>query len=338
MMHYGKALAGALICALALSGPALAEPEKKDVTLGVGGKPALYYLPLTVTEMKGFFEEEGLNVTIQDFQGGSKSLQALMGGSVDVVTGAYEHTIRMQARGQDLVAVVELGRFPGIVVGVRKDLADKVNSAADLKGLKIGVTAPGSSTHNIVNYALNKAGLSPRDVSIIGVGASSTAVAAVEKGEIDAISNIDPAISMIDKKVGLKVVVDTRTEKDTIELLGAPAPAAVLYLRPEFAEKNPETVQALVNAFYKGLQWLANASAEEVAAIVPDSYFLGDREMYVNAVASSLGAYSRTGRITEEGMKGAAALLSFDEKLDFDKIDLSKTFDGRFIDKAAGGN
>jgi len=331
----GRLLAGAVLCAFALSGPALAEPEKKDVTLGVGGKPALYYLPLTVTEVKGFFKDEGLNVTIQDFQGGSKSLQALMGGSVDVVTGAYEHTIRMQARGQDLVAVIELGRFPGIVVGVRKELADKVNSAADLKGMKIGVTAPGSSTHNIVNFALQKAGLSPRDVSIVGVGASSTAVAAMEKGEIDAISNIDPAISMIDKKVGLKVIVDTRTEEDTIKLLGAPSPAAVLYLRPEFAEKNPKTVQALVNAFYKGLQWIANASAEEIAAIMPESYYLGDREMYVKAVASSLPTYSRTGKITEEGMKGAAALLSFDEKLDLSKVDLSKTFDSRFIDAAA---
>ncbi|MGB3719867.1 MAG: ABC transporter substrate-binding protein [Hyphomicrobiaceae bacterium] len=335
MKYLRKALAGAVLCALAISGPALAEPEKKDVTLGVGGKPALYYLPLTVTEAKGFFKEEGLNVTIQDFQGGSKSLQALMGGSVDVVTGAYEHTIRMQAKGQDLVAVIELGRFPGIVLGVRKDLADKVNSVADLKGLKIGVTAPGSSTHNIVNYALSKAGLSPRDVSIIGVGASSTAVAAMEKGEIDAISNIDPAISMVEKKVGLKVLVDTRSEKDTIDLFGAPSPAAVLYLKPEFAEKYPNTVQALVNAFYKGLQWMANASAEEVAAVVPESYYLGDREMYVQAVANSLPIYSRTGKITEEGMRGAAALLSFDESIDLNKIDLKKTFDSRFIDKVS---
>lgn len=335
MKYLRKALAGAVLCALAISGPALAEPEKKDVTLGVGGKPALYYLPLTVTEAKGFFKEEGLNVTIQDFQGGSKSLQALMGGSVDVVTGAYEHTIRMQAKGQDLVAVIELGRFPGIVLGVRKDLADKVNSVADLRGLKIGVTAPGSSTHNIVNYALSKAGLSPRDVSIIGVGASSTAVAAMEKGEIDAISNIDPAISMVEKKVGLKVLVDTRSEKDTIDLFGAPSPAAVLYLKPEFAEKYPNTVQALVNAFYKGLQWMANASAEEVAAVVPESYYLGDREMYVQAVANSLPIYSRTGKITEEGMKGAAALLSFDESIDLNKIDLKKTFDSRFIDKVS---
>lgn len=327
-------LAAVTAVALAFAGVSAqaAEPEKTEVTLGVGGKSALYYLPLTVAEKKGFFEEEGINVEILDFKGGSKSLQALMGGSVDMVTGAYEHTIRMQAKGQDLVAVVELGRFPGIVVGVREDLADKVNSAKDLKGLKIGVTAPGSSTNNVVNFALAKAGLSPRDVSIIGVGAGSTAVAAMVNGEIDAISNIDPAISMIDRKVGLKPIVDTRTEKDTVALLGHPAPAAVLYMKPSFAEENPETVQRMVNAFAKTLKWIDGATAEEVAAVMPEEYYLGDKEMYVQAVRDSLDSYSRTGKITEDGMEGAKALLSFDEDLDLEKIDVSKTFDSRFID------
>src|SRR5262245_17275374 len=109
-----------LVAALALMGAAQAQaPEKRQVTLGVGGKTALYYLPLTIAERLGYFKEQGLDVTINDFRGGAQSLQALAGGSVDVVTGAYEHTIRMQAKGQDIRAVIELGRFPGIVVRVQ---------------------------------------------------------------------------------------------------------------------------------------------------------------------------------------------------------------------------
>ena len=110
--------------ALALTGAGHAQAlEKKQITLGVGGKTALYYLPLTICERLGYFKEQGLDVTINDFRGGAQSLQALVGGSVDVVTGAYEHTIRMQAKGQDIKAVIELGRFPGIVLGVRKEKA-----------------------------------------------------------------------------------------------------------------------------------------------------------------------------------------------------------------------
>src|SRR5262245_40518928 len=135
-----KAAFGALALVLALTGPAQAQaqaPEKKQVTLGVGGKTALYYLPLTICERLGYFKEQGLEVTINDFRGGAQSLQALVGGSVDVVTGAYEHTIRMQAKGQDIRAVIELGRFPGIVVGVRKEKAASYQSAVDLKDMKI---------------------------------------------------------------------------------------------------------------------------------------------------------------------------------------------------------
>ena len=117
-----KTIAATLALALSLTGAAHAQtPEKKQVTLGVGGKTALYYLPLTICERLGYFKEQGLDVTINDFRGGAQSLQALVGGSVDVVTGAYEHTIRMQSKGQDIRAVIELGRFPGIVVGLRKE-------------------------------------------------------------------------------------------------------------------------------------------------------------------------------------------------------------------------
>jgi NitT/TauT family transport system substrate-binding protein len=118
-----------------------------------------------------------------------------IGGSVDAVTGAYEHTIRMQEKGQSVVAVLELGRFPGIVVGVAKAKAGTVKSVADLKGLKIGVTAPGSSTHLTAVYLLAKAGVAADDVGIVGVGSGASAVAALESGNVDAISHLDPVIS-----------------------------------------------------------------------------------------------------------------------------------------------
>ena len=140
---------------------AQAQAPEKPNQLGVGGKGLLYYLPLTLTERLGYFKEQGLNVTITDFGGGAKSLQSLIGGSADVVTGAYEHTIRMQVKGQPIVAVIELGRFPGIVLAVRKEKAAQVKSFKDLKGFKIGVTAPGSSTNFFVNALIAKDGLKP---------------------------------------------------------------------------------------------------------------------------------------------------------------------------------
>src|SRR3546814_18207770 len=100
----------------------------------------------------------------------------------------------MQQKGQDSEAVIELGRFPGIVLAVKKELQGKVKTAADLKGMKIGVTAPGSSTNFFANFLIAKAGATPQDSAFIGVGGGPGGVAAIEKGEIDAVSPLDPAV------------------------------------------------------------------------------------------------------------------------------------------------
>src|SRR6266852_8746230 len=328
---------GALALALSIVGAAHGQTlEKQQLTLGVGGKTALYYLPLTICERLGYFKEEVLDIAINDFRGGAQSLQALVGGSVDVVTGAYEHTIRMQAKGQDIKAVIELGRFPGIVVALRKDEAAGYTSAADLKGMKIGVSAPGSSTNFFVMYLMSKAGLKPTDAAYIGVGIGSSAVAAIKKGEIDALSNLDPMITKLEQDGDIKVVADSRTEEGTRAIFCGSNPAAVLYVRQDFIDKNPATVQALVNAFYKTLRWLDKATPEEIAATVPEDYFLGDKALYLAAVRANKPVYSRTGVIPAAGMKSAAdMLLAFDDELKDAKVDLAKTFDGRFVEKAA---
>jgi NitT/TauT family transport system substrate-binding protein len=332
------ALAGALSFAGLAASPAMAaNPEKPKLQLGVGGKQLLYYLPLTIAEQLGYFKDEGLDVTINDFGGGAKSLQALVGGSVDAVTGAYEHTIDMQSKGQDVRALIELGRFPAIVLLMKADKAAALKSAADLKGLKIGVTAPGSSTQFFVSYLIAKAGGKPADTSFIGVGAGPTAVAAMQKGEIDGLSHLDPVISKLEADGGVTIFADTRSEKGTTAIFGGPLPAAVLYAKKDFIHANPETTQRLVNAFVKALSWLAKASPEDVAKTVPEAYWLGDKSLYLRAVKANLEAYSRTGIIPQAGMETSLGMLkAFNTELSGTSIDLSKTFDDRFVRKATG--
>ncbi len=308
------------------------EPEKPDLTIGVGGKPLLYYLPLTIAERKGFFKEEGLNVTINDFAGGSKSLQALVGGSVDIVTGAYEHTIRMQNKGQDIVAVCDLGRFPGIVIAVRKELGGEIKSVKDLKGTKIGVTAPGSSTALMLQYALQKNGLKGDDVAIIGIGSGSSAIAAIKNGEIDGLSHLDPVIAQLQYEDAISLLLDTRTEAGTRELFGGPNPAATVYVQADFAASNPITTQRAVNAFMKALKFIASAAPEDVAAIVPEDYLLGNKDLYIQAFKNSKEMYSPDGMVTEEGYRSMIAVLkTLDPELANVDVPFDKTFDPKFV-------
>jgi NitT/TauT family transport system substrate-binding protein len=318
----------------ALSGLARAQQvEKPSVRLGVANKAHLYYLPLTLAERRGHFRDYGLNVAITDFEGGAQSLDALLAGTDDVVTGAYEHTLRTQTKGQDIRALIELGRFPGIVLAVRKD--GPYNSPADLKGLRIGVTAPESSTHFFVLYLMAKTGLSPTDATFVGVGGGPAAVAAMRDGEIDAISNLDPVITRLQEDGIVRLVADSRIPRVNYQLFGGTNPAAVLYAKQDFIAANPNTIQALVSAFYKTLKWIATATTHEIVNTVPRENFLGDREIYVKALRANLLVYSKTGLLTRQGMNSALNMLAtFDPELKGAKIDVQKTFDDRFVKRA----
>jgi len=314
-------------------------PELTKVRLAVGGKSSLYYLPLTITERLGYFKDAGLEVEISDFAGGAKSLQALIGGSADVVTGSFDHTIQMQAKSQSITAVALLGRFPGFALALRKEKAATYKGPQDLKGMKIGVTAPGSSTHFMVLYMMAQVGLKPDDASFIGTGSGGTVVAAVQHGEVDGISNADPMITKLDRDGLITIVADTRTLEGTNKVYGGPYPAAVLYASASFIEKNPATVQALVTAFVRGLKWVKSHNADEIAKMMPEEYALGDKAVFIEAIKANHDAWSPDGRFTREAAETAYKVLkAFDPGVASATIDLTKTYTDKFVDKANAGN
>ena len=278
--------------------------ERKSVHIAVGGASLVYYLPLTIADVNGYFKDEGLDVKISNFAGGSKALQAVVGGSADVVSGAYEHTINLQARGQMFQCVVLQGRAPMIVVGVSNKTMPNYKTPADFKGKKIGVTAPGSSTSMLFEFFLAKHGMKGSDVSFVGVGAGNGAVSALRSGQIDAIVNLDPVISVLEASKDIKIILDTRTIKDTISVFGGNMPAGCLYLPNDYIAKNPNTVQALVNAMVRADKWIQKVGPDGVAKVVPESYLLGDPPVYKLSVQRSMEGLSPNGMMPADGLQG----------------------------------
>lgn len=327
----------ALVAAALCGGPAAYAQalEKQKITLAVGGKSLIYYLPLTIAERKGFFKAEGLDVEIADFPGGAKALQAMVGGSVDIVSGAYEHTINMQAKGQPIVAIALQGRYNGIVLAVSKAKAAQYHSPKDMKGWKVGVTAPGSSTHMMVQSLLVKNGLQSDDISAIGVGASSGAVAAMERGSIDAISNLDPVISKLEADGNVVVEVDTRTAKGMKEVYGGDYHAGCIYAPAEWVKKYPHTAQAVVNAMVRAVLWLKTASVDDIVATVPPEYYGADAGTYKVSLHKNQEGFSPDGRFSMQGAQNVYKVLAqFEPEVQKAKIDLAKTFDNSFADRA----
>jgi NitT/TauT family transport system substrate-binding protein len=327
------AAVAALVVAPTTAGQAL---EKPALSIGVGGKSLFYYLPLTIAEQKGYFKDEGLEVEIPNFPGGAKTLEALIGGSVDLVSGAYEHTITQQAKGQNIEALVLQGKYAGIVLAMPKARAATYRSPADLKGLKIGVTAPGSSTNMFVNILLAKVGLKPDAASYVGVGTGAGAVAIMKRGEIDAMSNLDPVIATLEANGDAVAVVDTRTAQGMGQVYGGAYAAGCIYSRVEFAKKYPNTAQAVVNAMVRALRFIQTSTPEQIVAVVPADYYT-DKAVYTAALKANLETFKHDGAI---GMDAAEAvyrdLKTFDPGLqDAPSIDLARTINMQFQQKAA---
>ena len=304
--------------------------EKSTIQMAVGGQTQLVYLPLTLANQLGYFKDEGLSVNISDLRGGSEALAAMMGGSVDMVTGFYEHTIRAGAQGKHLVMVALFDRYPGLVLMVGKQHINQVHTIKDLVGKPVGVTAPGSSTDQLVKYLLRKNNLDPQSIPVVTSG-FSTMLAALKQDRVWAGVTVDPLASRIDRDGIAKVLYDTRTERGTLDIFGGPWPAGGFYTTAEFIQEHPRVVQSMVNAGIRALRYVKEHSAEEVAAAMPESFWSGDRDQYIASLRANLDMYSSDGLMPPDGPPNVLKTLSLvDENVASAKLDLQSTYDNTF--------
>jgi NitT/TauT family transport system substrate-binding protein len=310
--------------------------EKPNITIAVGGKATLFYLPLTLAERLGYFKDEGLNVEIPDFAGGAKSLQALIGGSADIVAGGFDHTIHMQTMAQKLSAFVLLSMNPAISLGIAKAKAASYTWPKDLKGMKVGVTAPGSSSHMMLDHLLASVQLIPDDVSVIGVGTGPQAVAAMKSGQLDALVNVEPVMTILEKQGAMTIVAETTTTKGTREVFGGPMLIGTLYSKTSFIKDNPKTIQAVTNAMVRALKWIKTATPEQLVSAVPPEYLLGDKALYLEVFEKLRANYSPDGMITAAAVKNSYEVLKAHNSSvrRAPVVWLDQTYDMRFVKNA----
>jgi NitT/TauT family transport system substrate-binding protein len=306
------------------------------VTIAVGGAGCLCYLPTVLAEQLGEYKKAGVEVEMVNFKGGSQALTAVLGGSADVVSGYFDHCVNLAAKNQALQAFVVYDRYPGLALVVAPKNSGTVGSVKDLAGKKVGVSAPGSSTHFFLTYLLSKNGVDPNSVGVVGVGLEATAVAAMEQGSIDAAVMLDPAVTLLQgKNKDLKILSDTRTQHDTLAVFGGEYPGGALYTRADWIASHEKEVQALTNAMVATLKWIHSHTAEEIMAKMPAELVGSDKALYLAALKNTIPMYSETGRMDP---KGAAAVLAVFSQSSPDvakaNIDLSKTYTNKFVDAA----
>jgi NitT/TauT family transport system substrate-binding protein len=335
-VKFFRRLAATAAALVLSSGIAFAQSK---VTLAVGGGSCLCYLPTMLAKALGEYEKAGVQVEVVDFKGGSESLKAVIGGSADVVSGYFDHCVNLAAKGQHLQSFVVYDRFPGLVLVVSPKHTGEIKSIKDLKDKKVGVSAPGSSTDFFLKYLLSKNSMDPAGTAVIGVGLGATAVAAMEQGQIDAAVMLDPAVSILKNKYSdLKILSDTRSQKDTLAVFGGEYPGGALYTKAEWIAGHEKEVQGMTTAIVNTLKWIHSHTPEEIADKMPPELVGKDKATYIAALKNTLPMYSETGRMDPKGASAVLAVFS-QSSPDVAKahIDLSKTYTNKYVEAAGKG-
>ena len=324
----------ALSAPLLLATPALAQSRTK-VRMAGGGIALYGYMPFFIAIGQNLFAKHGIEADVSQFPGGARAMQALLGGSADLVCGYYEHTIQLAAKGAKLTAFVLQAQNSGLALGIRKELAGEIKTLADLKGRKIGVSAPGSATHLFAMQLLVKAGLKPTDAAAIGVGTAATAQSAFERGDIDALSLFDPIINELERKGAIVLLADARDTPGTQAVFGGPYASGCLYADTAWMSKNEAAVRGCAAAIMEAVNFLRTAAPEAAIGALAAGMCAVGAEVCQTAFTRNRDAYQHQGRITPAMAETVKRMLtSFDPAIAAATIDLASTFTDRYLPPA----
>lgn len=214
----------------------------------------------------GHFQQEALKVEIIEVPSSSKAMEALFGGSVEAVAGGYDQAIRLAGEGRTAQSFLVLTtRSPLSMVASPK--SPHIRGIRDLKGARVGVSAFGSSGHNMVNLLLARHGLTPDDVQVIPTGGGhAVTVAAAEHGRLDAVVTLPASLALLrGRHPGIVVLADGSTAEGTKQIFGVDEyPALALMAQASWLASNRETAIRLSRAMLRTLRWARAHSPEEL--------------------------------------------------------------------------
>ncbi len=323
-----------LALALLLAGCAnkSANPKVRIAMIGAGLQTL--HMPIALAETLGFYHAEGLDVTIENLPSNSKTVQALIGGSVDVAGIHHMQTIQMAAEGQSLRTFFLLSQRSSAVLVVAPSAQEKLRRVEDLKGAVIGVPSPGSPTHLIMNYFLMSHGVPTTEISAVAIGVAASAVAAVESGRVDAavLSNGDH-FRLLERHPTLRILMDTSTVEGMRGVYGTDTlPVGTLAAKPEWLARNPDTARRLTRALARANQWIATHSAEEIREKLPDNLRSPDQAADLVILRWSIPTFTPDGRMPPGAPESMKKMLDATvENVRHAKIDLASTWTNDFL-------
>ena len=260
-----KLLCLTLCAVLALC--ALASCGKKDsggltpVTLNEVAH-SIFYAPQYVAIENGYFEEEGIDLTLVDGAGADKVMTALISGDADIGFMGSEASIYVYAQGSEDYGVnfAQLTQRAGNFLVAREAVSDF--SWEDLKGRTVLGGRAGGMPQMVFEYILKKNGIDPKtDLNIDQSIDFGLTAAAFMEGDADYTVEFEPFATSLELEGAGTVVASLGVESGYV-------PYTAYCAKQSYFEEHPDIIQGFTNAIQKGLEYVNSHTAEEIAAVI----------------------------------------------------------------------
>ncbi len=247
MSPFKGLLAAALLAALTSA------PTRAQEKVVVGNTQTATDIGLYVADKKGYFREEGLDVQFVTFDSAARMVTSMAGGDLQVIAGAASAALyNALARGVDIRIVADKvstppGRTSQTLI-VRKDLIEsgRYKTLADLKGMKIANSAPGTAASVTLYKMLEKAGVKITDIEQTFLAFPQHVIALSNKA-VDAALPAEPATTeAIRRGLAQKVLTDDEAYPNH--------QIAVIFYSGAFATQKPEVARKFLKAFIRGVR------------------------------------------------------------------------------------
>jgi NitT/TauT family transport system substrate-binding protein len=291
------------------------------------------FLPISYARAAGFYKAEGLNVTQIKTRGGGPDLVALMSGDVQFNANAGTYQIGAIKKNRKLLNVYNFYKrnLISVVISAKKQKelgisasAPLAQRAAALKGLRLGMTRPGSLTHKQLKHLTRVGGLGEKDVRIIAIGGPPSLLAALKRDQIDGFA-ISPPADRIAIARGLAVMwVDNAAGADpSID----PFMMESIVTTQEYADANPGVVRAMIRATRKAVLEISRRSPKEVFSVIRGEFKKVKPEIGELAIKAVKPALNLRGNVTK---KMAENTMRLDGRIEVSADQLFGTYTGKY--------
>jgi NitT/TauT family transport system substrate-binding protein len=213
------------------------------------------FLPVYVTQDKGFFKDEGLDVLVVMFNAGATNLQALIGGDVQIMAGGIPETVLARASGVDIKNFWAISNLmPFQIYG-----SPSFKSLKDSKGKKFAISRFGSLSEFLTRSSVRRFGVDPKEITMLQIGATPARFTTLVAGMVDATVLWFPVTERA-RGAGFNLLFDLK------ELYPEWSNVGFIARDPWLAKEKEQTIKFL-RAFQRGVRHTRDNREDGIAAL-----------------------------------------------------------------------